>query len=77
MNLDLGSLPTPTPPDSWDWLTVLKLVYAGLGIAVMLFAVVRHHRHRRALRKHEQAGAETRKRPPAKVTIPPQREVRR
>jgi hypothetical protein len=58
----------------FDLGSLLILIFGGLGIAVMLFAVVRHHRHRGALRKQEDAPG---KRPPAKVTIQPQREVRR
>jgi hypothetical protein len=61
-----------------DLTSLLILIYCGMGIAVMLFAVVRHHRHRHALRKQPYlSAAALGKRPPANVKIPPQREVRR
>lgn len=82
MKMDLGSLPTPPPPDRPDWLTLLILLYCGISFCIMVFSVIRHHWHRHKLRQaagNSSASLRLRgedffcKRPPAKVVLPRKR----
>lgn len=72
-----------------DLTSLLILIFSGASIAVMIFAVLRHHLHRRALRRQEKTNLavikgssvtpclrreEIVKRPAAKVLIARKRE---